>query len=722
MSHRNNLQSAQAVHQTLDQALQLHQQGCVEEAMRAYQAILNKQPNHPDALHLMGLAALETGDFVRAETFIRRALQSQPESLYLGSLGTVYLRQNRYDEAIDCYQQAIEKTPTLYEPWFNQGKAYLDTGNFADAARCFQKVVDLKPDWETGHAMLATALSTQGDPLAALKSYEKALENGEGNAALYYNLGNTFLEIKRLEQAAQAYCKAIQLDPKYEKALDAWAFVLSEQGKTQEALKVLQYLFQLRPSHALCVKMALLLPILYQTSQEVQHTRLALTQNLLALLQEDIQLTDPLNDVGKVGFYLAYQGENDRDLQAALGAFYSRSMPLWPYQYSGKNAKPRIGFISRHFAPGHTIGRLTRGLIQHIDREKFDVVAFCIGMIPAGFDDTASTSYVSLPTHNLAQACEKIAAHNLDLLFYSDIGMEATSYFLALNRLAKVQCVTWGHPVTTGVPNVDYFISSKLVEPIEADDHYCETLVRLDTLPSYYEKPEVTHPLKSRQELTGLTDADHLYLCPQSAFKFHPDFDPLLGEILRRDPQGHLVLLKHYAPQIDAQLKARFENTIPDVVSRIHWVDRMPRADFLNLMAVADVMLDPLHFGSGNTCYESFAVGTPVVTLPGPYMRGRVVAGCHQKMGLETGTVDSPEAYIALAVRLGTDPDFRNTLRQRILQSNDALYCDLGAVRELESFFLEAIQQADEVYNTEIDGAEATFEPNVYPPSQAGDS
>src|SRR5207249_4355624 len=105
-----------------------------------------------------------------------------------------------------------------------------------------------------------------------------------------------------------------------------------------------------------------------------------------------------------------------------------------------------------------------------------------------------------------------------DLLFYADIGMDAISYFLAYARLAPVQCVTWGHPVTTGIPNVDAFLSADVLEPPGAEAHYSERLVRLGRLPTWYECPIVPAEPAGRAAL-GLPADATLYVCPQSLFK-----------------------------------------------------------------------------------------------------------------------------------------------------------------------------------------------------------
>ncbi len=163
--------------------------------------------------------------------------------------------------------------------------------------------------------------------------------------------------------------------------------------------------------------------------------------------------------------------------------------------------------------------------------------------------------------------------------------------------MAPVQCVTWGHPDTPGSPAIDYFISSELLETAEADGHYTERLVRLPNLGVYYERPQLTEPARQR-EFFGLDPARHVYLCPQTLFKFHPEFDAVLAEILKRDPEGDLVVLEGRAPNWTRRLQQRWKQTLPDGERRVQFLAAQPHAD---------VMLDPLHFGGGNTSYEALA-------------------------------------------------------------------------------------------------------------------
>ncbi len=122
-----------------------------------------------------------------------------------------------------------------------------------------------------------------------------------------------------------------------------------------------------------------------------------------------------------------------------------------------------------------------------------------------------------------------------------------------------------GHPVTTGIETIDCFISSESLEIAEADQHYSEMLIRLKAMPVYYYRPAPPCPLKGRGHF-GLNDSDHIYVCPQSLFKFHPEFDAILGNILRADTRGKVVLSQRWTPHLEQLLRRRFAATLPDVV------------------------------------------------------------------------------------------------------------------------------------------------------------
>ncbi len=126
---------------------------------------------------------------------------------------------------------------------------------------------------------------------------------------------------------------------------------------------------------------------------------------------------------------------------------------------------------------------------------EFDIALISNGALP---EASIAETYPSFRGHlvnladDLAQAREQIAALELDTLIYMDIGMEPMSYFLAFARLARVQCVMGGHPITTGIGALDYFMSSDLIEVDHAQNHYSEILVRQPFGSFHFSRPGPT--------------------------------------------------------------------------------------------------------------------------------------------------------------------------------------------------------------------------------------
>jgi len=140
-------------------------------------------------------------------------------------------------------------------------------------------------------------------------------------------------------------------------------------------------------------------------------------------------------------------------------------------------------------------------------------------------------------------------------------------------------------------------------------------------------------------------------------------------------------------------LRERWRSTLADVQDRIVFVRRMPAADYLNLIALADVMLDTVHFNGMNTSLEAFAVGTPVVTLPAALQRGRHTQAMYRRMGLDDLIAHDAPAYVDLAVRLANDAQFRAETSRRILECNGVLFEDDAVIGEFERFFAEVARR-----------------------------
>jgi predicted O-linked N-acetylglucosamine transferase (SPINDLY family) len=457
-------------------------------------------------------------------------------------------------------------------------------------------------------------------------------------------------------------------------------YLLVSFGRLDEGLSHLEQAQALAPAEVNRVMLATALPIVYASVEDVARRRRRLEMNLDRLLAEGVTI-DVTNAMVPTNFFAAYQGYDDCDVQRKLSRLYRAPQPVEKRAPKAQGGRIRVGFLSSHFCD-HTIGRLNLGRVKLLDRQKFEVTIIMLGHPRDAMADEFRRAADRLvePAGSLEAIRGQVAELALDVLVFTDVGMNATTYTLALSRLAGVQCVSNA--------SMDYFISSELLETPQADAHYTERLVRLANLGTYYYRPRLAG--ERTRESFGLDPSGHVYLCPQTLFKMHPEFDAILGGILRRDPAGELVLIEGRRPQWTALLRERFERTLGDVAGRIRFFPPLANADFLELNATADVLLDTIHFGGGNTSYEGLALGIPIVTLPGPYLRSRITQALYRKMGVLDCVVDSPERYIDLAVRLGREREFRAAVRRKISDAAGVLFEDPEEVRELERFFVWA--------------------------------
>jgi protein O-GlcNAc transferase len=685
-------------HNNLGNALREHEQ--LEEAIASYGRALRIKPDYADAHSNLGMALHEQGNLGEAIASYRRALRFKPHDAEThNNLGVALTKQGMAGEGATAYEEAIRLRPDYAEAHYNLGVAFQTQGRPEQAIACYEQAVHFKPAYTEALYNLGVASQSQGRPADAARIFRQVLSLKPDYAEAHNNLGIALKEQAQVEEAVASYQEALRLKPDLAEAHANLGNAFREQGNLKEAEVSYGEALRLRPSNGLRILRATMLPPIYQSVGEVQDCRTRLTEQVRQLHDEGIRL-DLTADPATPAFLLAYQGLNDRDLQRNLARLYAAPQPSnRPVAAARGSASGRIqvGFLSRHFK-WHTIGELMRGLIAHVSREEFAVTVLAVGRSRddiAHFIRKHADRYIELPQF-LPAARRLIGELALDVLLYPDIGMDPTTYSLAFDRLAPVQCVTWGHPSTTGISTMDYFLSSTLFEGAEAPQHYTETLVCLKNMPFYGYRPALPAAPKGREDF-GLPPNAHLYGCPQSLFKLHPGFDPILAGVLRADPQGLVLLNQAHEPFYhywEGLLRKRFAATLPDVVERIRFLPRLKHEDYLSLTQITDVLLDPIHFNGGNTSLKAFALGVPIVTLPGTLLKTRLTYGLYQKMQVDDCIVRTPEEYIATAVKLGSDSDYRASIRSKILAANHVLFDNSEPVLEIEEFFQQAVARA----------------------------
>lgn len=697
--------------QLLQQALSHHQSGRLEQAEVLYQQILATDSRHVDALHLLGVLAHQVGDNAAAVELISKAVAiNGTQPIFHNNLAAAYRALGKLPEAQAAYERAIKSDPRYVDAYSNLATVLHALGMLAEAANACRQALRVDPNFAEAHNNLGNVLRDQGETEQAEQSYRRAIAARPNFALAHNNLGSLALDRGRLEEAIACFQTAIQHDPNCAEAHGNLGLAWLTQGRHVEAIACFERSHAIVPNDAMRLRAAIGQPVIHESVEAISSSRRMTTNRVKQLLNDRIQISAPEHAVGITAMNLAYQGLDDRPMLECIAELLSRGAPSLNYvapsvtEAASLGAKPtlaasatgkriRIGIISRHLH-NHSNSRLNLGIIRELPRDRFHVTVFRF----PGHDDAtselvkqAADETVTLPLH-LGPAQHEIASRQLDVLFYTDIGMEPLTYCLAFSRMAPIQCTTWGVPETSGIQAIDYYLSSVDLEPENAQAHYTERLVLLKNLPTYYYRPQLGGASRTRRDF-GWDDDTHAYVCPQSLFKLHPEFDAALCDILRSDPAGRLVLLDPPNRHWRDLLWQRWERTLPDVLPRIQFLPPQSNDDFLSLLALADVMLDPFHFGGGNTTYEALAFGTPIVTWPGPFMRGRVTYACYCRMQEMVCVAETPEEYAQVAVRLGTDANYRQEVRQRLLAARAVLYENKALIDELTEFFVNAVRQ-----------------------------
>jgi protein O-GlcNAc transferase len=681
-----------ALQSSLQQAVQHLHLGQLVQAKLLLERILALQPKQPEALHFLGLALMRTQDYAEATVRLQQVVTLRPQWAEAHSnLSVALQQQERIDEAVFYCQKALTLKPELLSTWHH----------------------------------LSTLLVHQGKPHEALAALQSLLARKPDFPGANNELGYILRSLGRLDEAVEAWRRESLLQPKDPIALINIGNVTFELGYTEEAVGYYRRCAALQPLNGLAHWRSLLtLPILYKETAEIETWRTRFTEGLEELIRTT-DLTVAQQRQAAIGgartwcnFHLPYQGKNDSHLQAVYGNFLHRLMTTEYPQWSTarvpdiSSGKIHIGYLSAHLCE-HSGAQWALGWLQNHDRSQFVIHCYHIGTkldavterfrelsdyfhhIP-GSRELSDRVLQDIP-NALEAICHQLLNDNLHVLVYTDIGMFPLSTQLAALRLASIQCTAWGHPVTSGLPTVDYYLSSEAMEPPDGDAHYTETLVRLPGLGLCLPKPQLAALAPTRQDL-GLPSDRVLYLSSQSTFKYLPQYDYLFPRIATQVEKAHFVFIANPSVGITEQFRQRLETAFAaaDMNGKeyITFLPRLDRAGFRELHHCIDVCLDTIDWSGGNTTLVALAYHRPVVTIPGQFMRGRHTSAMLQILGVTETIASDLETYVEIAVRLGCDINWRTEIGGRIAAGQDRLFDDRGCVAALETFFQEAVAKS----------------------------
>jgi predicted O-linked N-acetylglucosamine transferase (SPINDLY family) len=653
--------------QALDLAMQHHRAGRLSDAENIYRQILAAQPNHPDALHMLGVVALQVGNFQVAVDLISRAIAVNPNMAgYQSNLGLALTRLGRFVQAADAIEQSIRLNPNLTEAYCNLGDARLLAGQIEPAVAAYRSAIRLAPRRAVAHAGLGNALQAQEDFAGAIECYRQAISLDPNVADTWNNLTNALRRTKQVEQAIQAAQTAIRLKPDLAEAHANLGLCYRDQRRIDEAIDAFSAALRINPR------------------QETTHNELGNAYKERAQLDEAIACYRRAMEINpkysaahsNLIYAMHFHPGIDAGMILEEARKWDRALGRGEKETRGRGEmragrKLRVGYVSADFRD-HVVGRNLLPLFRHRDRDRFEVTCYATARMSDHVTDdfrSHSDHFCDLSSLTPQTAAQRVREDGIDILVDLSLHMGGTFLPMFALKPAPVQATFAGYPGTTGLSAIDFRLTDPYLDPPENDPFYSERSIRLPSTFWCYEAfadaaPEVSPPPLDRNGFVT-------FGCLNNFCKVNERVLELWASVLAEMPGSKMVLL---APEGESRRRtlAAFSRFGIDS-ARIEFVDIQPRNQYLKVYQKIDISLDTFPYNGHTTSLDSLWMGVPTVTLVGQLAVARAGFSQLSNLGLTELIAKTPQEYLQIAASLADDPrrlvQLRTTLRQTMQSS-----------------------------------------------------
>jgi len=638
-------------------------------------------------------------NFQIAEKLYNEILKSSPyHEGAQSNLGILYNQLGKHQKAINCFEKAIQINPNSANAYYSLGVIFTQLGESQKAISYYEKAIQINPNHIHAHNNLGVIFTQLGESQKAINCFEKAIQINPNHIDAHNNLGTILNELGESQKAISCYEKAIQINPNYIDAHNNLGTILNELGESQKAINCFEKAIKIEPenltSHWLSMNT---FPVIYKNFEEIEQYRNNFIKsinkvNLLLDTQSKYskkQLISAINS--STNFYLHYQGTDVLDLQKRYANLVEK-ITQNIYQEFHKERKKnisskyiKVGFVSCFFK-NHTVSKLFKNWILKLDQKYFKRFVYYAGN---KFDHTTNeikqnVDYFFNHT-DVDQLINQIFKDNLDVLIYLDIGMKPIIQILSSLRLAPIQCNTWGHPVTSGFKNIDYYFSSELMEDKNSQKNYSENLIVLPNLGINYDFPNLSN-IKKPNILNKSNST--IYLNLQSLFKLIPQDDHIYLDILKKNSNCCFWFIQGNNNSVTSIFKERisklFKKEGYNFEKYSYFHPRCKQEEFFGLIEESDIILDSFNWSGGNTSLEAISLNKPIVTYPSNFMRGRHTYGILKILDIDETIATSKKNYVEIAVKLANEKKFRNSIIDKMKKNKNKLFNDDKSLKFLE--------------------------------------
>ncbi len=624
----------------IDTGRAAHQRGDLARAKSAYEAILARNPRHPEALHLLGVLAFQERKPEESVRLIERAIEINPGNpAYYSNVALTYQALNRWEEAARRGEQAVALNPEMAEGHNNLGIALKRLNRLEEAEAAFRKAMACRPGFSEARTNLGAVLRDLNRSDEALAVYEAVLADAPEHLGARLGKANVLKDRGWIDPAVAEYRRILDQAPDTAEVHNNLGLALYHGGRPAEAVEALQQAVKRKPGYA------------------TAGSGLIFCMNYL-----------PGPDTGEIYRESVRWGERHADpLAAGTEGHVNDRNP---------DRRLRVGYLSQDFRT-HSVAYFLEPLLAAHRREAVEVVLYADVLRPDAVTDrfkALADEWCSTAGWSDERVADRIRRDRIDILV-DLIGHTGETRLLTFARKPAPVQISWlGYPNTTGVKAVDARFTDAVADPPDgsADSRYTERLIHLSEGFLCYRPPDdapEVGPLPAGAE-RPITFASLNHLAKVTA-----EAADAWAELLRRVP-GSRLLLKKVQPggsrEGERILMDRFASA--GVGDRVEIVERMASKEaYLAFLGTVDVALDTFPYNGTTTTCEALWMGIPVVTLAGDRHAGRTGASILTRLGLSELIAAETPTYVDAAAGLAADrgrlAGLREGLRERMRQS-----------------------------------------------------
>jgi len=686
-------------------AVNHHRAGQLAQAESLYQQVLQSNPAHADALHMLGVAFYQTGRAEQAVSAISQALQIHPKNTdYLNHYALSLRAAGQPEAAVKSLQQAVLLQPKDLDIQFNLANTLLTLDRHEEAAGYYRRILRAMPKNDEVREALCHCLTSLGNQAHSLGNFaqaetcfEEALQCNPHDAATLYNLGNAQRELGKPSEAARQYAKAIQITPDDADIYNNLGNVQRESGQLDLAIASYRQALTLNPQ-------------LYHAKVHLVHQKQHVCDwndldNDIAEIRSWVK-TIPEAQISPFAFLAMPSTTAAEQKRCADNWVNNRYASLIEYgrqldfQYHQKpdQKKIKIAYMSADFRL-HPLAFLISELLELHDRSRFEIIGFSYGAND-GTDarkriEKAFDAFHDIRCLSEVDAARKIHDCGIDILVDLTGFTQNSRCGIVALRPAPVSVSWLGFPGTMGSfikdgmksrPLFDYLLTDRFITPPEAAGNYAEQLA---ALPHSYQPNDRKRPVDKIPPRTdcALPDDAFVFCCFNQTFKITADFFNIWMRLLKATPNSVLWLLdcNRWAKQ-NLMEQAELHGIAAE---RLIFAPRVSLAGHLARHAHADLFLDTLPYNAHTTCSDALWMGLPVLTCAGDTFASRVAASLLKTAGLDELVTGSLEDYEAKALHLAKNPQLLAPMRQKLIaeKMSSPLFDTASFARSLEAIY-----------------------------------